>query len=156
MSWKSLPFSHSKRFPFTESLRTALKSLSFSQPKHRSFEQFFTFCKSRLFYLQKLLLYVPFFAVRKKFPFSQTKSLSFAQTFTNCPQKPPFLRTKSFFCTNLYELSSKIAFYVQKIFYSHKLSLFPPKITLFCPPQPIPTTLNLLFAKNTAVLLMFA
>ena len=47
-------------------------------------------------------------------------------------------------------------FHVQKAVYSHKLSLFPPKITLFCPPSPISTSLNLLFAKNTAVLLLFA
>ena len=43
-----------------------------------------------------------------------------------------------------------------KVFLLHKLSLFPPKITLFCPPPPFPTTLNLLFAKNAAVLLLFA
>ena len=43
-----------------------------------------------------------------------------------------------------------------KVFLLHKLSLFPPKITLFCPPPPLSTPLNLLFAKNTAVLLLFA
>ena len=32
----------------------------------------------------------------------------------------------------------------------------PPKATLFHPPPPIRTTLNLLFAKNAAVLLLFA
>ena len=55
---------------------------------------------------------------------------------------------KLFFCSKLYELSSKTAFYVQKIFYSHKLSLFPPKITLFCFSLPIRTTLNLLSTKE--------
>ena len=56
---------------------------------------FTNFTQSHFFYAQKLLLHVPFFAVRKKFPFSQTKRFSFAESFTNCPQKPPFSRTKS-------------------------------------------------------------
>ena len=90
----------------------------------------------------------------------------------------PFFTHKNFFCTCLSSLSAKIShfykpkaflspkplrtvlkkrlFHVQKAVYSHKLSLFPPKITLFCPPSPISTSLNLLFAKNTAVLLLFA
>ena len=67
----------------------------------------------------------------------QTKSISFAESFTNCPQKPPFFTFK-------------------KPFIHTNLSLFPPKITLFCPPPPLSTPLNLLFAKNTAVLLLFA
>ena len=67
----------------------------------------------------------------------QTKSFSFAESFTNCPQKPPFFTFK-------------------KPFIRTNLSLFPPKITLFCPPPPLSTPLNLLFAKNTAVLLLFA
>ena len=54
----------------------------------------------------------------------------------NCPQKTPF--------------------HLQKAFYSHKPFLLPSKATLFHPPLPIPTTLNLLSAKNTAVLLLFA
>ena len=90
----------------------------------------------------------------------------------------PFFTHKNFFCTYLSSLSAKIShfykpkaflshkplrtvlkkrlFHVQKAVYSHKLSLFPPKITLFCPPPPIRTTLNLLFAKNAAVLLLLA
>ena len=47
-------------------------------------------------------------------------------------------------------------FHKSKPFYSHKPFLLPPKATLFHPPPPIRTTLNLLFAKNTAVLLLFA
>ena len=78
-----------------KALHFALKSLSFSQPKHCSFEQLFTVLKSRLFYIQK-----------------------------------PFI------CT--------------------KLSLLLSKAALFHPPSPIRTTLNLLFAKNAAVLLLFA
>ena len=66
--------------------------------------------------------------------FLRTKT-SFARTFLRCPQKIPiFTNQKSFFCTNFF--------------------LFPPKATLFRPPPPIRTTLNLLFAKNTAVLLI--
>ncbi len=78
-----------------KALRFALKSLSFSQPEHRSFEQLFTVRKNRFFMYKK-----------------------------------PFIRTKPF--------------------------LLPPKATLFCPPPPIRTTLNLLFAKNSALLFHFA
>ena len=56
---KKMPLSRIKKFSLAETLRTSLKAV---------------------FYAQKLLLLMPFFAVRKKFPFSQTK--------------------KSFFCTN--------------------------------------------------------
>ena len=90
-----------------------------------------------VFYAQKLLLHVPFFAVRKKIPI-----------FTN---------QKVFFCRKLYELPSKAAFFTyKKPFIRTNLSLLLFKATLFCPPLPIRTTLNLLFAKNTAVLLIFA
>ena len=44
----------------------------------------------------------------------------------------------------------------QKPFIRTNRSLFPPKATLFHPPPPISTPLNLLFAKNTAVLLISA
>ena len=47
-------------------------------------------------------------------------------------------------------------FHKSKPFDSHKPFLLPPKATLFHPPPPIRTTLNLLFAKNTAVLLLLA
>jgi hypothetical protein len=66
--------------------------------------------------------------------------------------------TKSFFVSRkLYELSSKAAFSRTKTFLLHKpfLDLLS-KATLFRPPPPIRTTLNLLFAKNTAVLLLSA
>ena len=36
------------------------------------------------------------------------------------------------------------------------LSFFPSKATLFHPPPPLPTTLNLLSTKNTAILLLFS
>ena len=69
----------------------------------------------------------------------------------------PFFTHKNFFCTYLSSLSAKIShFYKPKAFLSHKPFLLPSKATLFCPPPPFLTTLNLLFAKNTAVLLLFA
>ena len=43
-----------------------------------------------------------------------------------------------------------------KSFSLHKPFILPSKAILFCPPSPIRTTLNLLFAKNTAILLLFA
>ena len=73
-----------------------LKKLFFSANQKFSFYRKLYKLHSKPFFThKKLLLHVPFFAVRKNFPFLQTKSLSFAQTFTNCPQKPPFLRAKS-------------------------------------------------------------
>mgnify|MGYP006886394913 CR=1 FL=1 len=109
MSRKRQLFCKPKAFLSHKALRFALKSLSFSQPKHRSFEQLFTVLKSCLFYVQKaFLLHKPFLADFKNRPFSQTKSLAFAQ--------------------NLSEL--------------------PSKATLFCPPLPISTTLNLLSTKE--------
>ena len=65
------------------------------------------------------------------------KNLSFAQAFPCGFQKPPIF-------TN------------QKLCFYPNFFLFPPKATLFHPPLPISTPLNLLFAKNTAVLLLFA
>ena len=127
--------------------------------------------------LKKAFLYwLALHELKKTALFLKPKSFSLAENFTNFTQSR-FLHTKTsfctclsslsakiciftnqkvFFCRKLCELSSKTAFYVQKIFYSHKLSLFPPKITLFCPPPPSRTTLNLLFAKNAAVLLISA
>ena len=74
------------------------------------------------------------------------------------PSKAALLHTKALhFCTSLFSLSAKIShFYKPKAFLSHKPFLLPSKATLFCPPSPLPTTLNLLFAKNTAVLLISA
>ena len=89
-----------------------------------------------VFYAPKLLLYIPFFAVRKKFPFSKTKRFSFAQTLRTVRKSCLFTYKKPFIHTNLF--------------------LFLSKVTLFHPPLSISTTLNLLFAKNAAVLLMFA
>ena len=71
-----------------------------------------------------------------KATFLRTKT-SFAHAFLRCPQKIPiFTNQKPFFRTNLSLLLSKAA--------------------LFHPPSPVRTTLNLLSAKNTAILLLFA
>ena len=110
-------------------------------------------------------------------PLSRTKKFFVSRKLYELHSKPIFTH-KNFFCSCLSSLSAKNShfhkpkafllqkalrtvlknrlFYVQKAVYSHKLSLFLPKITLFCPPPPLPTTLNLLFAKNTAILLIFA
>ena len=88
--------------------------------------------------------------------FSQTKRFSFTESFMLYPQKPLVFATKTAHSNN-FSLSSKIAFFTyKKPFICTNFSLFPPKATLFYPPLPISTTLNLLFAKNTAVLLLFA
>ncbi len=77
------------------------------------------------------------FLLSSKTAFFTYKSLSFAQAFPCWFQNLPiFTNQKPFFCTNL--------------------SLLLSKAILFCPPPPIRTTLNLLFAKNAAVLLLFA
>ena len=77
------------------------------------------------------------FLLSSKTAFFTYKSLSFAQAFPCRFQKPPiFTNQKPCFYPNFF--------------------LFPPKATLFHPPSPIRTTLNLLFAKNAAILLMFA
>ena len=99
---------------------------------------------------------MPFFAVLKNCLFTYKK---------------PFFRTNLFYChpkllfstlrrpfqpTLTYCLQKIPIFTNQKPFIRTNLSLFPSKAILFCPPPPIRTTLNLLFAKNTAVLLLFA
>ena len=86
----------------------------------------------------------------------ETKTPLVRTTFY-CLQKPPFHVQKPFFCTSLSLLVSKTPIFTnQKLFFCTNLSLLPSKAILFCSQQPIPTTLNLLFAKNTAVLLISA
>ena len=85
---------------------------------------------------KKPFMHTILFLCNPKLLFSTLRS-PFQPTLTYCPQKFPVF-------TN------------QKPFFRKNLSLFPSKATLFCPPLPISTPLNLLFAKNTAVLLLFA
>ena len=88
--------------------------------------------------------------------FRKPKSFSLAESFTNFTQSR-FLRTKTSFARTFLRCPQKIPIFTnQKPFFRTNLSLFPPKAALFHPPPPIPTTLNLLSAKNTTVLLMFA
>ncbi len=63
--------------------------------------------------------------------------------------KATFLRTKTSFARAFLRCPQKLPFYVQKAFLSYKPFLLPPKATLFHPPPPIPTDLNLLSAKNS-------
>ncbi len=71
-----------KVFHLQKALRFTLKSLSFSQPKHRLFEPLFIVLKNRLFTYKKL---------------------SFAQAVPCWFQKPPiFTNQKPFFCTNFF------------------------------------------------------
>ena len=79
---------------------------------------------------------MPFFAVRKNFHFHKPKGFLFQKALRTLLKNRFFMYKKPFIRTNL--------------------SLFPSKATLFCPPLPISTSFNLLFAKNTAVLLLFA
>ena len=141
-----------------------LYRVALHEPKKRLYREsnkfisrnFTNFTQSHFFYAQKLLLHVPFFAVLKNCLFTYKK---------------PFFRTNLFYChpkllfstlrrpfqpTLTYCLQKIPIFTNQKPFIRTNLSLFPSKAILFCPPPPIRTTLNLLFAKNTAVLLLFA
>ena len=97
------------------------------------------------------------FLLSAKTAFLRTKSLFFAQIFPYSHPKQSFSALSSLFQPPLTYCPQKFPIFTnQKPFFRTNLSLFPPKITLFCPPPPLPTTLNLLFAKNTAVLLLFA
>ena len=122
------------------------------------FEQLFTVLKNRLFYVQKaFLLHKPFLAGFKNRPFSQTKSLAFTQTFSYSRPKQSFSALRSPFQPPLTYCPQKIPIFTnQKLFFCTNLSLLLSKASLFYPPSPIRTTLNLLSTKNTAVLLLFA
>ena len=92
----------------------------------------------------------------RKNAFIANQKISLAESFTNFTQSR-FFTYKNFFYTCLSSLSAKnFHFHKPQVFLLHKPFLLPPKATLFCPPPPLRTTLNLLFAKNTAVLLLFA
>ena len=92
----------------------------------------------------------------KKQPFSAKQKFSIYRKLYELHSKP-FFTHKNFFCTYLSSLSAKNShFYKPKAFFCTNLSLLPSQAILFRPPPPVPTTLNLLFAKNTAILLIFA
>ena len=86
--------------------------------------------------------------------FRKSKSFPFTESFTLCPQKPLVFATKVSLVWTTFYCPQKPPFHVQKTFFFTNLSLLLSKATLFHPPSPIRTTLNLLFAKYTAVLLI--
>ena len=128
-----------------------LYRIALYEPKKRLYRETKSFFVSRklyelhskpLSYAQKLLLYVPFFAIRKKFPFSQTKSFSFAKSYTNCPQKPPFLRTKSLLFAQTFPCC------YPKLLFSTLSSPFQPTLT-YCPQKfPVFTNQKPFFRTN--------
>ena len=69
-----------KAFLYQAALHESKKRL-YRESKNFISRKLYELHSKPFFYIQKLLLHMPFFAVRKKFPFSQTKSLSFAKTF---------------------------------------------------------------------------
>ena len=91
MSWKSLSFSPTKSFPFTES---------------------FTLCSQKpLVFATETPLVRTTFYCPQKLPFLRTKSLSFAQAVPCLFQKPHiFTNQKFFFCTNLFYCHQKQSF----------------------------------------------
>ena len=127
--------------------------------------------------LKKAFLYRWVLHELKKFVFFANQKFSIYRKFYALLSKASRFRNQKTACLNHFLLSSKTAFsriknfllhkpflacfktahfYKPKVFLLHKPFLLPPKETLFHPPLPIPTTLNLLFAKNTAILLIFA
>ena len=85
------------------------------------------------------------------------KSFSFSVGFAWAEKVCLFRKTKGFRSQKALRtvLKSRLL-YVQKAFYAHNPFLMQSKATLFHPPSPVRTTLNLLSAKNTTVLLLFA
>ena len=116
-----------KSFSLSDALHELKKRL-FRESKNFISRKLYKLHSKPLFYGQKLLLHVPFFAVRKNFHFHKPKgflfqkalcfilkSLSFSQpkplirTTFYCPQKSLFYVQKPFFCTSLSLLVSKNA-----------------------------------------------
>ena len=92
----------------------------------------------------------------KKQPFSAKQKFSICRKLYGLHSKP-FSQTKSFLFTESLRTALKNRFFPYKKPFIHtNLALLPSKATLFHPPPPISTPLNLLFAKNTAVLLISA
>ena len=105
---------------------------------------------------EKCFLYRISLQELKNCSFSQNKSFPFTESFTLCPEKSLVFSTKTPLVRTTFYCPQKQPFHVQKTFFCTNLSLIPPKATLFCPPPPIRTPLNLLSTKNTAILLIFA
>ena len=97
---------------------------------------------------QKVFVYRKLYALPSKAYRFHNQNTAIRTTLY-CPQKPPFLRTKAFLLHKPFLAGFKNhLFTYKKPFIRTNLSELPPKAILFCPPQPIPTALNLLSAKN--------
>ena len=135
-------------------------------------------CEIEILVCWKILFFIGLLCMSwKNSPFPQNKRFSFTESLTLCPQKPLVFTTKTSLFEQLFTvLKNRLLTYKnlsfaqafpcgfqkppiftnQKPFFRTNLSLLPSKATLFHPPLPISTPLNLLFAKNTAVLLLLA
>ena len=145
-----------KCFSLSDALHE-LKNSSFPQNKRFSFTVSFTLClqKPLVFSTKTPLIRTTFYCPQKP-PFTY-KNLSFAQTFLYYHPKQSFSTLRSPFQPPLTYCPQKNSIFTnQKPFFCTNLSLLPSKAILFHPPPPISTPLNLLFAKNAAVLLLFA
>ena len=102
------------------------------------------------FLLTKTSFAHAFLRCSQKIPIFTNQKFSIYRKLTNSPQKLPFYIQKLFICTSLSLQVSKTThiFTNQKFFFCPNLSLLLSKATLFHPPLPISTPLNLLFAKK--------
>ncbi len=85
-------------------------------------------------------------------PFPQTKKFFNNKSFINSPQKPPFYKSKTFACR-----PKTPTFFTNKSFpFTQAFPYRHPKQPFFALHLPFPPSHNLLFAKNTAILLSSA
>ena len=85
-------------------------------------------------------------------PFPQTKKFFNNKSFINYPQKPPFYKSKTFACR-----PKTPTFFTNKSFpFTQAFPYRHPKQPFFALHLPFPPSHNLLFAKNTAILLSSA
>ena len=155
---KKLFFSANQKFSIYRKLYALPSKASLFRNQNTAHSNNFLLSAKTAFSRTKtFLLHKPFLAGFKNRPFSQTKSLAFTQTFSYSRPKQSFSALRSPFQPPLTYCPQKIPIFTnQKLFFRTNLSLLPSKAPLFHPPLPISTPLNLLFAKNTAVLLQSA
>ena len=107
--------------------------------------------------LKKAFLYRVALYELKKFAFFAYQKISICRKLYALSSKASRFRNQNTACLNHFLLSSKTAFLCAKsLLFAQTFPYSHPKLLFSTPPPPIPTTLNLLFAKNTAVLLLFA
>ena len=133
---KKQPFSAKQKFSICRKLDALPSKASRFRNQKTAHSNNFLLSSKTAFHVQKTFFCTNISFLPSKAILSTLRS-PFQPPLTYCPQKNSiFTNQKPFFCTNL--------------------SLLPSKAILFHPPFSIRTTLNLLFAKNTAVLLLFA